>query len=164
MYDPDWSRYNIGSFREAVNPPHGLFDAAPTVCVEVASAWLPYIVGALSQLAQPSTWITDTDVALWDVLGRVQDLIEAVGTAGACMQAGTQPMDVSAGNAEAVIVVTFPQPFTVPPVVVVSESTGVLIASASSVSLTQFTLSITANVPTIVDMPSVVSWVARLAS
>lgn len=163
MYDPDFARYNRGSFAEPVpTPPGSAFDA-PTVCLEVAASWLPYITGALSQLAQPSTWITDTDMSLWDILGRVQDLIAAIGEAGACMQAGTQALTVTAGNAAAVIGVLFPTPFSVAPVVVVSESTGLLIASVETVAATGFTASITANVPTSVDMPCLVSWLARVA-
>lgn len=163
MYDPDFAQYNRGSFAEPVPVPTGSAFDPPTVCVEIAASWLPYVTGALTQLAQPSTWITDTDMALWDILGRVQDLIASIGEAAACMMAGTQALTVSAGNAAAVIGVLFHPPFLAPPVVVVSESTGQLIASVETVAATGFTVSITANVPTLVDMPSLVSWVARVA-
>lgn len=163
MYDPDFSKYGRGSFAGPVPVPTGPALDSPIVCVEIAAVWLPYITGALSQLAAPTTWITDTDVALWDILGKVQDLITAIGEAGACMVAGTQALTVTAGNATAAIGVLFPMPFTAPPVVVVSESTGSLIASVETVAATGFTARLTANVATSIDMPSLVSWVARVA-
>lgn len=164
MFDPDFARFNRGSYPEPVRPPTGLWDDPPTVCLEVASAWVPYITGALTQLAQPATWVAATDVALWDILGRVQDLIEAIGTAGACMGSGTQDVTILSGDAVGSLGVVFPSPFPTVPVVVVSESTGKLIASVDTVTVNGFTVSVTANVPTIVDMPSLVSWVARVRS
>ena len=164
MYDPDFAKYNRGSYPGPVATPTGSWDTAPTICIEVSVAWVPYITGALSQLAQPTTWVHDTDTALWDVLGRVQDLIEAIGTAGACMRSGVQNVTILSGNAVGTIGVLFSAPFLAVPVIVVSESTGDFIASAGNVTLTGFDLSITANVNTIVDMPSLVSWVARVPS
>lgn len=45
------------------------------VCAAFNVAWLPYVLGALTQLALPSTWDIHDPALLQTQLGRVQDLI-----------------------------------------------------------------------------------------
>lgn len=162
MYDPLFARYNRGSFTEPVAPPTGLASDPPLVCVEVAASWVPFIVGALQQLCQPTTWIYADQAALIDILGRVQDLLALIGTAGACMEAGSVSVTIPAGAATGLSVVTFPAAMTAAPIVVVSESTGLYIASADTITSAGFHAHITANVPVIADSIATFSWIARL--
>jgi hypothetical protein len=77
---------------------------------------------------------------------------------------GTQDITILAGNASATHIVTLPRPFSVPPVAVVSESTGDYIASVDGTTDTTLTLRLTANVAVIVDTTSTVSWIAGVAA
>ncbi len=164
MYDPIAGRLPRGSFSEPVVPPTtGSLDL-PLACLQVNRDWLPYIEGALQQLALPSTWIVADDNALWDILSRVQDLLGEWGNSEACLQMGTQEITIGSGTATATHVVTLPQPFTVAPVAVVSESTGLYIASVDGTTESTVTLRITASVPVIVDSTALVSWIAGVAS
>lgn len=79
----DW-RQQVGSFIEPVVPPvPGVCDA-PLVCVSFNQSWLPYVLGSMMQLVQPSSWVVSTDADLQDVLARATDLIAIVGTAMPC--------------------------------------------------------------------------------
>lgn len=164
MYDPLSYPRPRSSFVEPVRTPAGSPLDPPTVCVELAAAWLPYVVGALTQLCLPTTWITTNDAALIDILSRVQDLIDAVGTAGACMQAGQHVVTIAAGGAVGAYSVVFVQPFAVAPVVVVSESSGLYIASMRNVTVDGCDLVATANVDQRADATTTVSYIARVAS
>lgn len=86
-----WDPYDDGrwthqrpSYRQPVVAPAAAPGDSPCVCVSVNQSWIPFITGALSQLAQPSTWQVDTDADRADVLGRVQDLIALLGAAMPC--------------------------------------------------------------------------------
>ena len=68
-----------------VVPPSTQVCDAPTVSVCINAAWLPFVCGALSQLAQPTTWLVSSKAELDDVLDRVADLISAIGTAMPCV-------------------------------------------------------------------------------
>ena len=162
VYDRAFAQYQRPSFVEAVRIPDGLYNTLPTFCVEIAESWRPYLLGALLQLAQPSTWIAANDTELYDILGRVQDLLGAVGAAGACMQSGSTAITIPAGSATATAAVVFPAPFTAAPVLVASESTGLYIASAVDITAAGCTLAITSNVVLRVDGVSTVSWIASV--
>ena len=164
MWIPDdfTSLWQRGSFVEAVPIPSSQPGDQPLVCIEVNPEWIPYICGALMQLMQPSTWIAASPSALAAVLGAVTDLIAIVGTAVQCMQAGTQSVTITAGNAVGTQAVTFPVAFSSTPVVVVSEDSGDYIASATSVTDTGFTASLTANVNQPANVSATVSWMARI--
>lgn len=49
------------SFNEPVQPPDVDPDSEPTVQVCFSEAWLPYVLGALSQLQLQTTWIGEPD-------------------------------------------------------------------------------------------------------
>lgn len=72
------------SFKEPVPIPDGGPLDDPQVCFSLARAWLPVVLGALLQLAQPAAWAAADDAARTAVLLDVQDLINAVGTAEEC--------------------------------------------------------------------------------
>ena len=162
VYDRAFAPYQRPSFVEAVRIPDGLYNTLPTFCVEIAESWRPYLLGALLQLAQPSTWIAADDTELYDILGRVQDLLGAVGAAGACMQSGSTAITIPAGSATATAAVVFPAPFTAAPVLVAGESTGLYIASAVDITAAGCTLAITSSVTLRVDGVSTVSWIASV--
>ena len=162
MYDRAFAPYQRPSFVEPVRIPDGLYNTLPTFCVEIAESWRPYLLGALLQLAQPSSWIAANDTELYDILGRVQDLLGAVGAAGACMQAGSRAITIPAGSATATVNLVFPGPFTAPPVLVANESTGLYIASALDITATGCTLAITSSVTLRLDGASTVSWIASV--
>lgn len=82
--DSEWA-VQQGSYINPVVPPATDACDPPTVSVCINQAWIPYICGALSQLAQPSTWIVGSNAELLDVLERVADLIDAIGTAVPCV-------------------------------------------------------------------------------
>jgi Collagen triple helix repeat (20 copies) len=73
-----------GSFRQPVVPPDVEPDASPLVCIALNADWLPYVVGALMQLAQPSTWDTSDAGVLQTTLFRVMALIDLIGSAAGC--------------------------------------------------------------------------------
>jgi hypothetical protein len=74
-----------GSFTAPVAVPGADPGDAPLICIEINAAWVPYVVGALMQLVQPTTWATTDPVAMTAVLTAATELIERVGTAGECM-------------------------------------------------------------------------------
>jgi len=164
MFEPLAGRLPRGSFAEPVLPPSTGSADSPTICLSLNSEWLPYVLGALQQLCLPTTWVVADDTALWDILGRVQDLLGTWGNPEECQQMGTQAMVIPSGAATVTHVVTFPNPFSVAPVVVVSESTGDYIASVDSTTEETATVRVTANVPVIADSATLLSWVAGVAS
>jgi len=84
MWDPEaWAVRP--SFTEPVTDPGTAPGDDPLVCLQVNASWIPYIVGSCLQLAQPLAWTTTDSTALADLLGRVTDLINLIGTAEACM-------------------------------------------------------------------------------
>ena len=71
-------------FAEAIAPPTAEVCDQPLYCFQVNGSYVPLICGALTALAQPSTFgnLTASDRAL--ALGRIQDLIAEVAAAGPC--------------------------------------------------------------------------------
>lgn len=163
MYNPAAFPHPRPSFVEPVPVPAGSPLDPPTVCVEIAANWVPYVLGGLLQLALPTTWITTSDADQLDILGRVQDLLDAIGTAGACMQAGGHLVTIPAGSATGAYSVVFAQPFPSAPIVVVSENSGLYIASMRNVTLAGCDLVATANVDQVADVTTTVSYIARVA-
>jgi hypothetical protein len=75
----------VSSFPEPVAIPAVLdTNASPRVCVQFASEWLPYVVGCLMQLVQPTTWATEDPATLYGAQEAATRLIETFGTAGVC--------------------------------------------------------------------------------
>ncbi len=72
-------------------------DAAPLICVQINASWIPYVLGCLTQLTQPTTWDTTSPSDLADVLSRAQGLASIVGAAGACSE-GTAGLFNGADN------------------------------------------------------------------
>lgn len=75
------------SFRQPVVPPTTQPCDQPLVCLSVNQDWVPYVLGALTQLAQPSTWLVASDADRADILGRVQDLLANLGDLMPCSSA-----------------------------------------------------------------------------
>lgn len=74
------------SFVEPVAIPAPAPGDEPLVCVSFNRGWLPVVLGALLQLAQPAAWAAPSDAARTAVLLDVQDLLAAFGGAGGCME------------------------------------------------------------------------------
>jgi len=73
------------SFVSPVPIPESAPGDTPRTCVSFNSGWLPLVIGALLQLAQPAAWDTADDAARQAVLLDVQDLLARFGVAGGCM-------------------------------------------------------------------------------
>jgi Collagen triple helix repeat (20 copies) len=80
---PGWAQQ--GSFVEPVAIPAADPADEPQLCFSFNEHWLPYVLGALMQLVQPTTWATSDVTALANVLTAATELIERVGTAEVCM-------------------------------------------------------------------------------
>ena len=75
---------NRGSFIEPVDPPASLPGASPLVCVSFNADWLPFVLGALSQLVQRSTWDTPDESTMQSTIFSGMELAARFGAAGAC--------------------------------------------------------------------------------
>jgi len=75
MFPPVSNFGAYGSFRQPVLPPVTKPQEGDLVYIGVNCEWLPYIVGALTQLLLQSTWIVANDNELIDVWGRVSVLM-----------------------------------------------------------------------------------------
>lgn len=84
MWDPEQSDPQP-SFLWPVAAPAAQPADSPTVCVPINVAWLPYVIGALSQLIQPMTW-DGVGTSQGEMTGRATDLIDIFVSAGPCMQ------------------------------------------------------------------------------
>jgi hypothetical protein len=85
LWNPIENWLQQGSFCEQVQPPASAPGDDPLVCIQLNQAWIPYVCGALMQLAQPSTWdVSGGPLTLQDVLTEATELIEIVGTATLC--------------------------------------------------------------------------------
>lgn len=90
-YDPAWDMPKVnwqqqGSFEIPEIPPIYEPDAEPLVCLPAINRyWLPYVMGALDQLRNPSSWIVADDTAMYDTLARVSKLKEMIGVGVPCM-------------------------------------------------------------------------------
>ena len=75
-----------GSFEIPEIPPTYEPDAEPLVCLPAINQhWLPYVMGALDQLRNPSSWIVADDDAMYTTLARVSKLREMIGIRAECM-------------------------------------------------------------------------------
>jgi len=84
MWNPTEGWLPTSSYVEAVVPPDVEPGASPLVCLQVSSVWLPYVIGSLMQLVQPTTWDTTDPTVRQLALDRATALIEMFGTAGEC--------------------------------------------------------------------------------
>lgn len=75
----------VGSFVESVVPPTTDPSDEPLVCVSFNASWLPYVLGALSQLMNPASWETPDDNALQTTLSAATELLFMVGQGGNCV-------------------------------------------------------------------------------
>jgi len=81
-YDPAWDMPRVnwqqqGSFEIPEIPPTYEPDAEPLVCLPpINRYWLPYVMGALDQLRNPSSWLVADDDAMYTTLARVSKLRE----------------------------------------------------------------------------------------
>ena len=98
MWDALAWRGHQSSFVQPVVPPDVEPDASPLVCFSINADWLPYVVGAMMQLAQPSAWDTSDAGVLQTTLFRVMGLIDQVGSAVACE--GVASMQLRVNNCQ----------------------------------------------------------------
>lgn len=91
IYDPAWDMPRInwrpqGSFEIPEIPPVYEPDAEPLVCLPAINQyWLPFVMGALDQLRNPSSWLVADDDAMYNTLARVSKLREMLGVRVPCM-------------------------------------------------------------------------------
>lgn len=85
MWRPEFERTGQSSFASPVPVLTEEPTATPLVCVSFSAAWLPYVLGALQQLVQPSAWDTSDQSTLLDVQQRAMDLIGLFGAGDNCM-------------------------------------------------------------------------------
>lgn len=75
-----------GSFEIPELPPTTEPDEGPFVCLPpINRFWLPYVMGALDQLRNPSAWLVADDAAMYTTLARVTKLREMLGVGTPCM-------------------------------------------------------------------------------
>lgn len=165
MADSPWLYFPnmvpISSYYSPVDIPSVAPDAAPLRCAPINDDWLKYVAGALSQLRLPVAWRYTTNAQLDQVMYWADLLIATVGTADWCMQSGTVSLTILAGAATAGVHVTFPSAFASTADVVVSESTGLYIASSSSPSSSGVDVAITSNVPLLANGTAELTWIAK---
>jgi hypothetical protein len=154
----------ISSYNEPVAIPSVPPNVPPFVAARIPTAWLPYILGALSQLRMPPTWVYATNDELDEVMLWVDYLIGEIGQAVPFMESGSTSLTILTGNSDATASIVFPTPFDVAPVVTQSSDSEVLIASSISISTTGFTARITSATPVLVDTTALFSWNAQEAS
>jgi hypothetical protein len=80
--NPNWQP--PPSFPQRVAPPTGEPCDPPLVCVQFNQAYLPYVIGALTQLCQPTAWDKTTISDMAGVLGSMTDLLALFGDAMPC--------------------------------------------------------------------------------
>lgn len=83
MWDPEATRTQ-SSYVEPVDDPGTGPGDDPLICLQVNASWIPYIIGSVLQMLQPLAW-NASGSTLADILGRVQDLINRIGTAEVCV-------------------------------------------------------------------------------
>jgi hypothetical protein len=90
-YDPAWDMPKVnwqqqGSFEQGELALAYAPGDAPLVCIPpINRYWLPFILGCLDQLINPSTWIVADDTALNAILDKAIALKQLVGQAGDCV-------------------------------------------------------------------------------
>lgn len=158
MWDPDaWDVRP--SYVEPVADPGTAPGDYPRVCLSISAAWIPYILGALTQLAQPKAWAVAAG-ALPDLLGRVQDLIAMIGSAGSCVmtQYGRASILIPAGQASAGTPVSFRVAYAAPPIVGVASGDGKLHSWFADVTADGFTVNLDADTSVVSDTSGTVDW------
>ena len=95
------------SYKQRIAPPASAPGAQPLAAVWLNTDWLPALLGALQQLAQPSVWDTADPTALALVLGRAQELISNVGNAG--IYTPVVPDPLNNGGVESIWIQNRPQ-------------------------------------------------------
>jgi hypothetical protein len=139
-------------------------DVAPFLAARIPAGWLRYILGALSQLRMPATWVYATNADLDQVMLWVDYLICTMSEAVNYMESGTLSLTIAAGATQASATVTFPTAFDVAPDVVVSTDTGLVGVGASLLTSTTFLATITRPVALVTTDTAVVTWQAQVAS
>lgn len=158
MWDP--GAHDVrSSFVEPVSDPGTAPDDSPLVCLSFNRDWLPYVVAGAAQLAQPRAWSVDKTV-LPDLLGRVQRLIEIIGTAGGCqlIQYGSVDLTIVAGQVSASAAVVFDTVYADPPIVGVASSDSRLHSYFSAIVETGFSVNLDADVTEVEDATGTVNW------
>lgn len=91
VYDDAWDMPKVnwvqqGSFVIPEIPPSTEPDAEPLVCLPAINQyWMPYVMGALDQLRNSSSWLVADDDAMYVTLARVSKLREMIGVRAVCM-------------------------------------------------------------------------------
>lgn len=91
VYDDAWDMPQVnwvqqGSFVIPEIPPSTEPDAEPLVCLPAINQyWMPYVMGALDQLRNPSSWLVADDDAMYTTLARVTKLREMLGVRAECV-------------------------------------------------------------------------------
>jgi len=90
-YDPAWDMpqqnwLQQGSYESGQLPPITDPASGDGVCIGPFNRdWLPFVLGAMDQLRNPSSWIVADDDAMYATLARVDSLRQIFGEAGACV-------------------------------------------------------------------------------
>jgi hypothetical protein len=96
VYDDAWDMPRVnwvqqGSFAIPEIPPAYEPDDEPLVCLPpINQYWLPYVMGALDQLRNPSSWLVADDDAMYTTLGRVTRLRQMLGDRAECFMFSLQ--------------------------------------------------------------------------
>ena len=90
VYDPAWDMPRIGwrqqgSYEQGEIPPTSEPDGGTLICLPpINQDWLPFVLGCVDQMRNPSAWIVSDDDAMYAVLGRVDRLKQMLGGRARC--------------------------------------------------------------------------------
>jgi hypothetical protein len=154
----------IPSYPVPVDHPTSDGRTGPFVCAPIPIDWLQAVVGALSQLRNASIWKYTTNSELDGVMHAVDWIIGQIATAAMCDEKGSSSLTILAGAASATTAITFPFAFTAAPVVVCSCGNPALLASPQSITSSGFDLTITADVPQLINVTADAYWFAGPAT
>lgn len=90
VYDPAWDMPRVnwvqqGSFEAGEIPPDSDPDAGTLICLPpINEVWLPFILGCLDQMNNPSSWLVADDDAMYATLTRVAKLRQMLGKRAEC--------------------------------------------------------------------------------
>jgi len=87
MWIPTTGWLPSSSYAEPVTIPSTEPGDEPTVCIRVNETWVPYILGSLSQLTQPTTWVSTGAGSIQTALDKSQGLLDIIATSGPCSAA-----------------------------------------------------------------------------
>jgi hypothetical protein len=152
------------SYNQPVALPTHPPDQPPYLCAPINVDYMRYVVGCLRQLQEPVAWEWATTAELNDIMHWWDTFIGNVAGAAMCDQRGSVSITILAGNASASVTVTFPYAFTAAPIVVCSCDNPTLIASPSAITATDFSATITADVPQLVNVTANLLWIAGPAT